>query len=116
MTGNFLRSVAFDESGNLYVAASIGGRKGIVRVTPERAADLFLSGPGIVGLASGMLSALAYLQVTTLGLLRKGGRVNIEVDIIGKYVEKLLSAGRTASRTSDEEGINHGFLAEHGFN
>ena len=56
------------------------------------------------------------LQVTTLGLLRKGGRVNIEVDIIGKYVEKLLSAGRTASRTSDGEGINHGFLAEHGFN
>lgn len=56
------------------------------------------------------------LQMTTLGILRTGGKVNIEVDIIGKYVEKLLSTGRMVSRTSDGEGINHGFLTEHGFN
>lgn len=55
------------------------------------------------------------LQVTTLGLLRKGSRVNVEVDIIGKYVEKLLSTGSIASRSSVDEGINHGFLAKHGF-
>jgi sugar lactone lactonase YvrE len=42
---------AFDESGNLYVAASLGGRKGVVRISPDRRAELFLSGPGIVGLA-----------------------------------------------------------------
>ncbi|MGO9241295.1 MAG: IPT/TIG domain-containing protein [Bryobacteraceae bacterium] len=40
-----------DRQGNLYVAASLGGRKGIVRITPEREATLFLSGPNIVGLA-----------------------------------------------------------------
>lgn len=41
----------FDASGNLYVAASLNGRKGIVRITPQREASLFLTGPNIVGLA-----------------------------------------------------------------
>ncbi len=41
----------FDSSGNLFVAASLHGRKGIVRITPEREASLFLAGPNIVGLA-----------------------------------------------------------------
>lgn len=52
------------------------------------------------------------LAVTTLGGLREGDRVNIEVDMIGKYVEKLLAekpGGGMQSR------INPGFLAEHGF-
>lgn len=33
------------------------------------------------------------LSETTLGTLAVGERVNLEVDIIGKYVEKLLAAG-----------------------
>src|SRR6516164_466535 len=45
------QGMAFDEEGRLYVAASISGRKGVVRVYQDRRADLFLSGPGIVGLA-----------------------------------------------------------------
>jgi sugar lactone lactonase YvrE len=45
------QGMAFDTSGNLYVAASLAGRKGIVRLTPDREASLFLSGPNIVGLA-----------------------------------------------------------------
>jgi sugar lactone lactonase YvrE len=45
------QGLAFDEQGRLYVAASMGGRKGVVRIYPDRRADLFLSGPGIVGLA-----------------------------------------------------------------
>jgi sugar lactone lactonase YvrE len=45
------QGMAFDEEGQLYVAASLGGRKGVVRISPDRRADLFLSGPGIVGLA-----------------------------------------------------------------
>ncbi len=48
------------------------------------------------------------LAVTTLDGLRPGDLVNIEVDIIGKYVEKLLAA-------KEESGINPAFLAEHGF-
>ena len=45
------QGMAFDTEGNLYVAASMGGRKGVVRIDPDRQAELFLSGPGIVGLA-----------------------------------------------------------------
>ncbi len=45
------QGMAFDEQDRLYVAASIGGRKGVVRIDNERNAELFLSGPGVVGLA-----------------------------------------------------------------
>ena len=55
------------------------------------------------------------LKVTTLGALKVGSKVNIEVDLIGKYVEKLLSP-RTQSESPERgEGINPGFLARHGF-
>jgi len=56
------------------------------------------------------------LQVTTLGSLRQGELVNIEVDLIGKYVEKLLSV-KTDSPSEGERtsGINPAFLAKHGF-
>lgn len=53
------------------------------------------------------------LAVTTLGLLREGDRVNIEVDIIGKYVEKLLTADKAGAPAQTR--INPGFLADHGF-
>jgi len=45
------QGLALDADGNLYVAASFEGRRGIVRITPDREASLFLSGPSIVGLA-----------------------------------------------------------------
>ena len=45
------QGLAFDSDGNLYVASSLAGRKGVVRIDPSGRADLFLSGPGIVGLA-----------------------------------------------------------------
>ena len=45
------QGLAFDAAGNLYVAASMSGRKGVVRINRDRQAELFLSGPNIVGLA-----------------------------------------------------------------
>jgi len=45
------QGMAFDADGNLYIAASYMGRKGVVRITQDRDADLYVSGPGIVGLA-----------------------------------------------------------------
>ncbi len=61
------------------------------------------------------------LKMTTLGELRVGSKVNIEVDVIGKYVEKLM-APRSLMTNSDDrqksikgEGILPGFLAQHGF-
>jgi hypothetical protein len=47
------QGLAFDAEGRLYVAASVGGRKGIIRIGSDRSAELFLSGPNIVGLAFG---------------------------------------------------------------
>jgi len=52
------------------------------------------------------------LTVTTLGQTGPGTVINLEVDIIGKYIEKLLL------HTSQEEQpskIDISFLAEHGF-
>jgi len=45
------QGLAFDRAGNLYVAASHGGYRGIVRLTPDARPELVLSGNGLVGLA-----------------------------------------------------------------
>jgi hypothetical protein len=45
------QGIAFDADGRLYVAGSLGGRRGVVRFDQQRNPELFLSGPGIVGLA-----------------------------------------------------------------
>ena len=44
------QGMAFDAEGRLYVAASFGGRRGVVRFDEKRTPEVFLSGPGIVGL------------------------------------------------------------------
>ena len=54
------------------------------------------------------------LEVTLLGTLRAGDSVNIEVDLIGKYVEKMLQADPGDIENS-KSGINPEFLAKHGF-
>ncbi|HUJ30496.1 MAG TPA: IPT/TIG domain-containing protein [Candidatus Acidoferrum sp.] len=45
------QGLAFDRRGNLYVAASLGGKRGIVRLTPQAEPELVLGGANIVGLA-----------------------------------------------------------------
>src|ERR1039457_3918935 len=62
------QGMAFDDEGRLYVAASISGRKGVVRIYPDRRADLFVSGPGIVGLA--FTPARAMVVATTNAIYR----------------------------------------------
>jgi hypothetical protein len=62
------QGLAFDGDGNLYVAASLGGRKGVVRITQERRPELYLSGPGIVGLA--FTPSKAMVVATTNALYR----------------------------------------------
>ena len=51
--------------------------------------------------------------MTTLGELKPGDLVNIEVDIIGKYIEKLLSAKPAKARGSSS--ISPAFLSENGY-
>lgn len=45
------QGLAFDAQGNLYVAASLAGQRGIVKLTPEGQASLAVSGHNLVGLA-----------------------------------------------------------------
>ncbi len=54
---------------------------------------------------------------TTVADLRVGDRVNIEVDVIGKYVERLLGAWGPETTRSGEtrNGIDLAFLQRHGF-
>ena len=54
------------------------------------------------------------LEVTILGSAQEGSSVNIEVDLIGKYVEKLLQAD-PGNGDAAPGGINPEFLAKHGF-
>ena len=55
------------------------------------------------------------LKVTTLGELKVGTGVNIEVDVIGKYIEKLLLSPTKTNNPVSSEGVSAGFLATHGF-
>ncbi len=55
------------------------------------------------------------LKVTSLGELKVGVKVNIEVDIIGKYIEKLLLSPQQNGELDNTEGISSGFLTKHGF-
>ncbi|MDH4226200.1 MAG: riboflavin synthase [Deltaproteobacteria bacterium] len=48
------------------------------------------------------------LTGTTLASKKQGQSVNIETDVIGKYVERFMNTGK-------EQGVTEGFLREHGF-
>ena len=45
------QGLALDTEGNVYVAASLRGERGIIRITPDKRASVAVSGSGIVGLA-----------------------------------------------------------------
>lgn len=67
------QGMAFDAAGNLYVASSLAGRRGVVRISQDRQAELFLSGPAIVGLAFAPSKAL--ILATNNSLFRVDVRI-----------------------------------------
>ena len=81
------QGLAFDRAGNLYVVASLGGRRGIVRITPDAQAELVLSGNDLVGLAL-LPTHRAYLTTT-------GALFSMDWD-----VEGMASAGLSFSRAT----------------
>lgn len=70
------QGVAFDSEGRLYVAASLGGRRGVVRIDEDRRPELFLSGPNIVGVA--FTRSRAMLVATSNAIYR------VDVNIAGR--------------------------------
>lgn len=53
------------------------------------------------------------LEKTTLGSLRAGSRVNLEVDLIARYLERLLSGA--GEDEAAQGGLTRELLARHGF-
>jgi sugar lactone lactonase YvrE len=60
------QGLAFDVEMNLYVAASHGGRRGIVRISAQGHAELVLSGSQIVGMA---LQPTGRAMITTVNAI-----------------------------------------------
>ncbi|BCA79807.1 riboflavin synthase [Desulfuromonas sp. AOP6] len=52
------------------------------------------------------------LSRTTLQYVKPGDRVNVETDILGKYVERLLGSRGEGQKS---QAVNFEFLANHGF-
>jgi hypothetical protein len=70
------QGMAFDVDNNLYVAASLHGQRGIVRITPDHEATLVLSGPNLVG--------LAFLEDGTATLATRDALYHVALDIEGR--------------------------------
>jgi sugar lactone lactonase YvrE len=70
------QGLAFDVAGNLYVAASLRGQRGIVRISPKREASLAVSGNDLVG--------LAFLEDGCAALATKDALYHVALDIEGR--------------------------------
>jgi sugar lactone lactonase YvrE len=70
------QGMAFDVDGNLYVAASLRGQRGIVRITSGREATLAVSGNDLVG--------LAFLEDGCAALATRSALYHVALDIEGR--------------------------------
>jgi len=61
------QGLALDDTGNLYVAASLRGRRGIVRISPDgQDAEMFAAGMNLVGLAFSSTGDLAVASTDSI--------------------------------------------------
>lgn len=61
------QGLAFNEEGNLYVAASLRGRRGIVRISPDgKNAEMFVAGMNLVGMAFSSTGDLAMVSTDSV--------------------------------------------------
>jgi sugar lactone lactonase YvrE len=70
------QGMAFDVDDNLYVAASLRGQRGIIRITPHREATLAVSGNNLVG--------LAFLEEGNAALATRDALYHVALDIEGR--------------------------------
>jgi hypothetical protein len=72
------QGMALDVDGNVYVAASLHGRRGVVKITPNREASLVISGSGIVG--------LAFLPEGDAAVATRDTVYHVGLDIVGRLL------------------------------
>jgi sugar lactone lactonase YvrE len=61
------QGLAFDNEGNLYVAASLRGRRGIVRISPDgENAELIVAGVNLIGLAFSAAGEMAVVSIDSV--------------------------------------------------
>ena len=70
------QGIAFDVDDNLYVAASLRGQRGIIRITPRREASVTVSGNNLVG--------LAFLEDGNAALATREALYHVALDIEGR--------------------------------
>lgn len=70
------QGLAFDAAGRLYAAASLKGRRGIVRFDNSHEPQQFLSGPGVVG--------LAFTPSKSIVLATHSALFRVDIDIAGR--------------------------------
>ena len=67
------QGLALDDTGNLYVAASLRGRRGIVRISPDgKVAEMFVAGMNLIGLAFSSTGDLAVASTDSVYSLELG--------------------------------------------
>jgi len=70
------QGMAFDVAGNLYVAASLHGQRGIVKITPQHEASMAVAGNNLVG--------LAFLEDGCAALATKDALYHVSLGIEGR--------------------------------
>ena len=70
------QGMAVDTEGNVYVAASLHGERGIIRITPQREASVAVSGSGLVG--------LAFTEDGVAALATTGALYSVELGVEGR--------------------------------
>lgn len=105
------------------------GRSERFRIQAPAGLAKYIAGKGSIGIDGVSLTVNAVegaifslnivphtLQETIIGEYHSGSRVNLEVDLIARYLERLLLGEQAAEGTPQSGGgITLGFLAEHGF-
>jgi riboflavin synthase len=99
------------------------GRSSQMRIAAPREVLRYVVGKGSVAVDGVSLTVVACddsgfsvaliphtLATTTLGFRKAGDQVNLEGDILGKYVEKFLSGGKLSNGVTDELLRNSGFM------
>jgi riboflavin synthase len=55
------------------------------------------------------------LQETIIGGYKKGTKINLEVDVVARYLERLMLGDKAAQSGQQKSDISMAFLAENGF-